>query len=105
MRIPRWLLAASVVLPLALAACSSSPHSAAPAATPTHTAAASVMQLTAAQMRQECAALDLVRTGVGTYAQQVQVMAGQYAVDQHAAATLIAQAVHRSCPGEISVLP
>jgi hypothetical protein len=42
---------------------------------------------------------------VGTYGQQVAVMAGQYTVDLADGAALVAQSVHRACPAEISVLP
>ena len=54
---------------------------------------------------QDCAALDLIRTGAGSYAQEVQTVAGESAVTQHVAAVMIARNVRASCPQEISVLP
>jgi hypothetical protein len=56
-------------------------------------------------MRQECAALDIIRMGADTCANQVRVMAGQYNVDQAEAAALIRQAVRRYCHSDVSLLP
>jgi hypothetical protein len=83
---------------LALAGCGTATSSSTPAAPPVKT-------LTAAQERQECAALDLVRMGSDTYAAQVRVIAGQYSVSQAEAERMIARVIRDACPSLVSVIP
>ena len=86
---------------LALAGCGTAATSSTPPAS--HTPP--VKALTAAQERQECAALDLVRMGSDTYAAQVRVIAGQCSVSQAEAERMIARVVRDACPSLVSVIP
>ena len=92
--------AAVLAVAVVLAACST----AAPRPV-VHAAPPPVKVLTAAQERQECAALALVNAGYDTYAAQVRTVAGQYWVSQAEAERMIARVVRDACPSLVSVIP
>lgn len=102
----RGKIFAAVLTGLALAGCSTGaaqPHHGVEPAT--HQAAAVLPSMSHAESVQDCAALDLVRMGTGSYAREVQTVAGQSGVPQHIAAEMIAKNVRANCPNEVSILP
>lgn len=90
---------------LAVAGCGTAAAQTHHAARPVAHVAPALPAMTHLESTQDCAALALVRTGVGSYAQEVQTVAGQSGVPQHVAAAMIARNVRSSCPSEVSVLP
>jgi hypothetical protein len=79
------------------AAARSSPAASAPAP--------AVPSLSHGQERRECASLNIILMGYGTYASEVQSVAIQYGVSQDVARQIIAAVIRDYCPADAAVIP